>query len=109
MSDWSGLASQPYTVLYRLDRDTDGSLGYIAWHPDLPGCMSDGDTPQEAIENLADARRLYIESLLEDGLPVPEPRPFATHVLFQSTPANLMETMNPSTARPELSHIRQIA
>jgi predicted RNase H-like HicB family nuclease len=35
--------------------------------------MSDGDTLSEALENLSDARTLYITSLIEDGLPVPEP------------------------------------
>jgi len=109
MSDLIALARQPYTVLYRMDQGTDGSIGYIAWHPDLPGCMSDGDTPQEAIENLAEARGLYIESLLEDGLPVPEPQPFATHVIYQSIPANRVEMLNPSTSQPELGPIRQIA
>ncbi|MCA9912544.1 MAG: type II toxin-antitoxin system HicB family antitoxin [Anaerolineae bacterium] len=52
---------------------TDGEEGYVAFHPQLPGCISQGDTSEEAIENLADARVLYIETLLQDGLSVPQP------------------------------------
>ena len=60
--------------------DTCGTARcYLARKPDLPGCMSQGDTPEEAVDNLRDARELYIRSLLEDGLDVPLPRhPAAT-------------------------------
>ena len=47
---------------------------YVARHPELRGCMSHGDTPEQAVANLRDARELYIPSLLEDGLDVPLPR-----------------------------------
>ena len=47
--------------------------GYFVTHPDLDGCMAEGETVDEAIENLADARELWIESRLERGHPVPEP------------------------------------
>ena len=47
--------------------------GYFVTHPDLDGCMAEGETVDEAIENLADARELWIESRLESGHPVPEP------------------------------------
>ena len=46
---------------------------YVARNPALPGCMAQGETPLEAVKNLADAREMYIDSLLEDGQPVPEP------------------------------------
>ena len=35
---------------------------------ELPGCASHGDTPDQALENLEDAKRLYIESMIEDGI-----------------------------------------
>jgi predicted RNase H-like HicB family nuclease len=38
----------------------------------LPGCFTSGQTQEEAIENAKDAIVVYIESLIEDGLPVPE-------------------------------------
>ena len=45
--------------------------GYIAYVPVLRGCVSQGQTRDEALENLKEAMQLYIEALLEDGLPVP--------------------------------------
>jgi antitoxin HicB len=67
------LANQPYTTIVFRDMTTDGEYGYVAINPQLPGCVSDGDTPEEAIDNLLDARILYIETSLEDGLSIPKP------------------------------------
>ena len=47
--------------------------GWLAEAPELPGCMSDGDTPQQAVENLMDAIACWIEAAEEDGRPVPAP------------------------------------
>lgn len=50
-----------------------GEDGYIVVEcPSLPGCISQGKTREEAIENIKDAIQVYIEALEEDGLPVPE-------------------------------------
>lgn len=54
-----------------------GAPCFLARHPELPGCMSQGDTLEEAVENLQDARELYIRTLLEDGLEIPLPRHIA--------------------------------
>jgi antitoxin HicB len=54
-----------------LIRDEEG--GYFANHPDLPGCGAQGRTAEEAIANLDDARKLWIETRLEDNLPIPLP------------------------------------
>ena len=47
--------------------------GYYAQVPDLPGCMSDGETPQEAFANAQDAIASWIEAAEEIGMTVPEP------------------------------------
>jgi len=47
--------------------------GWLAEVPDLPGCMSDGETPQEAVENVMDAIACWIETAEEDRRPVPQP------------------------------------
>jgi predicted RNase H-like HicB family nuclease len=52
---------------------TDGTLCYRAEYPQLSGCMSHGFTPEEALINAIEAKRLYIETLLEKGLDVPFP------------------------------------
>ena len=60
----------------RIDRlaDSDGG-GYLATVPDLPGCMSDGDTPEEALKNIQDAIASWIEAAKEGNLDIPQPSP----------------------------------
>jgi len=45
--------------------------GYTAIVPLLPGCVSEGDTKEEALANIKEAIELYIESLKADGEPIP--------------------------------------
>jgi len=46
--------------------------GYTAIVPLLPGCISEGDTKEEALANIKEAIELYIESLRADGEPISE-------------------------------------
>ena len=62
-----------YLTVVMEDEDTEGLSCFVATHPELPGCMSQGRTRAEAVENLREARELYIQSLLDDGLPLPTP------------------------------------
>jgi predicted RNase H-like HicB family nuclease len=49
-----------------------GEDGYwIAECPSLPGCVSQGETREDAIENVKEAIRGYFAALKEDGIPVP--------------------------------------
>ena len=64
--------SLPYQVTLTRESE-DGEEYWFAEIPDLPGCMSDGTTPDEAIRNVEDAKQLWIEGRLEDGFNVPEP------------------------------------
>lgn len=43
---------------------TDGTLVYRAEIPELPGCMSHGDTEEEALQNLQEAFELYMDTVL---------------------------------------------
>jgi antitoxin HicB len=43
--------------------------------PELPGCLSQGETPEEAIKMIREAQRLWLRVALEDGRPIPAPRP----------------------------------
>ncbi|MGB5926236.1 MAG: type II toxin-antitoxin system HicB family antitoxin [Dehalococcoidia bacterium] len=45
--------------------------GYTVTVPSLPGCISEGDTRDEALANIREAIELYIESLQADGEPIP--------------------------------------
>ncbi len=53
----------------------DENGDWIAEVPSLPGCVSDGKTREEALENVKEAIDLYIESLEARGKPVPEDYP----------------------------------
>ncbi len=47
---------------------------FIAEVPELPGCMAHGDTYEEALANIKEAMRLWVDTAREFGDPVPEPR-----------------------------------
>ena len=55
-----------------LEQDDDGS--YFIKFPDFPGCMTCGATVEETIEMGKDARKCWIESALQDGAFIPEPK-----------------------------------
>jgi predicted RNase H-like HicB family nuclease len=46
---------------------------YSAYVPDLPGCISTGKTLEDIERNIKEAIELYIDTLKEDGQPIPEP------------------------------------
>jgi len=54
-----------------LSRDEGG--GYLVEYPDIPGCMSDGETVEEAIANGREALRDCIEVFRESGRKLPKP------------------------------------
>jgi len=56
-----------YTVMIEQGRES----GYVVYCPALKGCVSQGETGEEALKNIREAMAAYIEPLLEDGLPVP--------------------------------------
>lgn len=47
--------------------------------PDLPGCFSAGDTMEEAMDNAKESIELWLETTIDDGLQVPEPKPILEH------------------------------
>lgn len=47
--------------------------GYFATVPDLPGCMSDGETAEEALLNVQDAILAWIEAATDMGRSIPQP------------------------------------
>ncbi|HKP12786.1 MAG TPA: type II toxin-antitoxin system HicB family antitoxin [Blastocatellia bacterium] len=46
---------------------------YAAYVPDLPGCVTTGQTIEEVEREIREAIEFHIRGLREDGLPVPEP------------------------------------
>jgi len=48
-----------------LEKSDDG--GYTVYVPSLPGCISEGDTRRQALDNINEAIRLYLESVEDDS------------------------------------------
>lgn len=68
-----------YTVIMT----PDGAGGYVVTCPVLPGVVTGGDTLEEARAMAADAIRGYIESLQEDGEPIPTDAPIIEEVAVE--------------------------
>ncbi|WP_323089795.1 type II toxin-antitoxin system HicB family antitoxin [Allobaculum sp. JKK-2023] len=59
---------------YRLEIVPDPDEGgYIAHYPDLPGCITVGETLESAVLNAADAKKAWLEAALEDSVKIAEP------------------------------------
>ena len=56
---------------FRIILEPNEEGGYTVTVPSLPGCISEGDTRDEALANIREAIELYIESLQADGEPIP--------------------------------------
>lgn len=65
-----------YAVIVAPLSAEDGG-GFLATVPDLPGCMSDGATPEEAIANVQDAIAAWIEAAQQTGRQIPHPSGYA--------------------------------
>jgi predicted RNase H-like HicB family nuclease len=57
-------------ILYWSNEDN----AYVAVVPELPGCMADGDTQEEALANINNATKAWIATAEKYGDPVPEPK-----------------------------------
>jgi predicted RNase H-like HicB family nuclease len=64
-----------YTALIEQDVDDKPDDGYGVLFPDFPGCVTTGETIQEAAAMAEEALSLHIEGMLEDSEPIPEPSP----------------------------------
>ena len=66
---WQTERAMRYRVL--IQQDEDGM--YVAEVPSLPGCISQGETREEAVTHVREAIAAYLESLRERGEPIPPP------------------------------------
>ena len=51
----------------------DDEQGYLGEVPELPGCLTAGETAAEALANLTEALAAWLESALKNGIAIPEP------------------------------------
>ena len=70
------MADVPFRYEVRTLSAEDGG-GYMALAPDLPGCMSDGETVEEAVANLQDAAAGWLAEAQRVGMDVPGLRAMA--------------------------------
>jgi len=88
--------------------EEDGA--YFARHPDLPGCAGDGETADEAIRDLKNAREIWTKARLDLGLDVPEPQTFSGRMSLRMSP-DLHEALADSAAKSRVSlnqHLNEI-
>jgi predicted RNase H-like HicB family nuclease len=96
------LAKRPYSYKVSEDETTEGRRVFLARVIELPDCVGQGNTAEEAFADVRSAAVDYIASMLEDGLPVPTPirllpvsdsrGVFDVHVLLHSANANRVKT-----------------
>ena len=57
-----------------------GEKNYSAYVPDLPGCVSVGDTVEEVKAEIREAIEFHLDGMRQDGLPTPKPSSWAEYV-----------------------------
>jgi len=57
---------------YRVVLEPQEEGGYTEYVPSLPGCVSQGETNEEALANIKEAIEVYLESLRERRIPLPK-------------------------------------
>ena len=96
--------SLPYKLEIIPDKEEGG---YGARYPELPGCITCGDTLDATVRNAEDAKREWIISTLEDGVDIPEP--FADNLSSYSgqfklrIPKTLHRTLSENAKREGIS------
>lgn len=90
------LNDYPFTIR---PLSTEDGGGYSIEFPDVPGCLSDGETPEEAIENGCDALKSALLTLREFGDPIPKPSSLRASMEAASTEVTPLSPRRPSAAR----------
>lgn len=62
--------AMPYRMEIVEDRDEGG---FVISYPDLPGCITCGETIELAVANAVDAKKAWFEAALEEGIEIREP------------------------------------
>jgi antitoxin HicB len=89
-----------YPVTVRKLSEEEGG-GYLAEYPDIPGCMSDGETPEEAVTNARDALKAALETMKEFGDAWPKAE--TGGVWRQRAPKTLHQRLMAAAAREGVS------
>jgi predicted RNase H-like HicB family nuclease len=79
-----------YTVIFE-----KGPVSWGAYIPDLPGLVATGDTLEEVQALIKEGLEVHLESMLEDGDPIPEPASLASTLktdIVESWPKRLLKS-----------------
>lgn len=90
----------PYTRLVRHVEEDSGETYFVAYVEELEGVEADGDTPNEALSNLADAFEDYLAAMIEWGDEIPEPVAWPESIGY--TPAAEVATVDLRAAFVEM-------
>ena len=63
----------PWRVVIEPELQDDGTLLYVASHPEFDGVLGTGETSEAALGDLRAALHAAIEAMLAEGYPIPEP------------------------------------
>lgn len=69
---------------------------YSAYAPDVPGCITTGDTIEETVRNFHEALQLHLEGTFEDGDPAPYP--YSVHAQFAEVEVDVPEPIAPGAS-----------
>jgi antitoxin HicB len=95
-----------YDIKIRRLTEEEGG-GWFAEIPLLPGCISDGETVEQLLVNIEDAKKCWFESCLESGRSIPEPQEDAySGQLRVRLPKSLHKTLT-EKAREENTSLNQ--
>jgi predicted RNase H-like HicB family nuclease len=99
------LAKRPYWIMTSVDTTTEGHPIYLARALEMKGCFGQGETSEAARKDLHFAMVDFIESLLEDGLPVPDPTQLFTPALGTATQGAFTFTKQGKRLQPKQSEV----
>lgn len=99
------LAKRPYLLMTSVGETTDDQPIHFARVLEMDGCFGQGETREQALEDLRLAMVDFIESLLEDGLPVPKPTPLINTTISTAVESTLTFTGQGKFLQPKQTKI----
>ena len=104
LKDLNYYMNLPYSMI--IEHDPSG--GFIAYIPELEGCITQAESKEEIIGMLEDAKRNWLETSLEEGFYIPEPAVEDNNEAFKLTLPKSLKRRLSLTAKEEGVSIEQM-
>ena len=88
-----------YAMRYKVVFEGNDDVGYSAYLPELPGCVSAGETFEETKTLIAEAVALHLELMEEEGLPIPEPMPITPELVIEVSASTESANVTPPNTK----------